>query len=64
MENKTAFLLDADETVLDFIRSSKESFLSAMRMAGLSAIEGEYALFKRINDGLSELLKIMSKYAV
>lgn len=52
MENKTAFLLDADETVLDFIRSSKESFLSAMCTAGLSAIEGEYALFKRINDGL------------
>ena len=30
------FLLDADETVLDFVRSSKESLAHAMRAAGLA----------------------------
>lgn len=46
------FLLDADETILDFIRSSRESFLSAMGELGLRFEQREFALFKGINDGL------------
>lgn len=46
------FLLDADETILDFVRSSRESFFSAMRELGLLFGESEFLQFKAINDGL------------
>ena len=50
MKNK--YLLDADETVLDFVRSSRESFGAAMRKFGHESAAQHYALFKEINDGL------------
>lgn len=46
------FLLDADETILDFIRSSKESLAYAMREAGVPYKEEDFAAYKRINDGV------------
>lgn len=46
------FLLDADETVLDFVRSSKESLAHAMRAAGLAYDENMFDIYKRINDGV------------
>ncbi len=46
------FLLDADETILDFVRSSRESFALAMREMGFAFGEAEFARFKDINDGL------------
>lgn len=49
---KKNFLLDADETVLDFVRTSRESLRRAMRELGLPFSEEDYALYKRINDGL------------
>lgn len=45
-------LLDADETILDFPRSSKESFAYAMREAGLPCGEECFGQFKEINDSL------------
>lgn len=49
---KNNFLLDADETVLDFIRSSEESFRAAMNELGERQAAERYAEFKEINDGL------------
>lgn len=46
------FLLDADETVLDFVRSSKESLAHAMRAAGLAYDESVFDVYKRVNDGV------------
>ena len=46
------FLLDADETILDFVRSSRESFFIAMQQLGLLLGENEFLQFKAINDGL------------
>ena len=46
------YLLDADETVLDFVRSSRESLLYAMRELGLPCKEGDFALYKSVNDGV------------
>lgn len=46
------FLLDADETILDFVRSSRESFFIAMQKLGLLLGENEFLQFKAINDGL------------
>ena len=45
-------LLDADETILDFPRSSEESFRFAMRAAGIPYAEGMFKEFKKVNDGL------------
>ena len=46
------FLLDADETILDFIRSSKESLAYAMEKLGVSRYApAMYSDYKRINDG-------------
>ncbi len=49
---KNNFLLDADETVLDFIRSSEESFRAAMNELGERQAAEHYGDFKEINDGL------------
>lgn len=45
-------LLDADETILDFPRSSEESFRFAMQAAGIPAAGGAFEEFKAINDSL------------
>lgn len=49
---KNNFLLDADETILDFVRSSKKSLAVAMREAGLPYEETDFTVYKRINDGI------------
>lgn len=49
---KTDFLLDADETILDFVRSSRECFGAAMEDAGLAPLASRYDEFKQINDGV------------
>lgn len=49
---KNNFLLDADETILDFLRSSKESFRAAMEELGEREAAERYDDFKEINDGL------------
>lgn len=46
------FLLDADETILDFVRSSKESLAYAMQRLRIPYSEEMYADYKRINDGV------------
>ena len=46
------YLLDADETVLDFVRSSHESLFYAMRMLNLPCREDTFALYKAVNDGV------------
>ena len=46
------FLLDADETILDFVRSSRESLFYAMRSQGLPCGEETFALYKSVNDGV------------
>ena len=46
------FLLDADETILDFVRSSRESLFYAMRALGLPCGENTFALYKAVNDGV------------
>ena len=50
MRNK--FLLDADETILDFVRSSRESLAHAMRALGLPYGDDFFSLYKAINDGV------------
>lgn len=49
---KNNFLLDADETILDFIRSSGESFQAAMEELGETRAAEHYDDFKKINDSL------------
>ena len=46
------FLVDADETLLDFLRSSKESFLYALKQIGLQVDDSDFNTFKKINDEL------------
>lgn len=46
------YLLDADETVLDFVRSSRESLDYAMQMMGLPGGGDTFALYKAVNDGV------------
>ena len=46
------FLLDADETILDFVRSSRESLRFAMQAVGSCWHEEDFAIYKSINDGL------------
>lgn len=46
------FLLDADETILDFARSSEESLAEAMRSFGLPYRAEDFAVYKKINDGI------------
>ncbi len=49
---RTDYLLDADETILDFPRSSRESFAWAMERAGLSALAPAFEKFRAVNDAL------------
>ena len=49
---KNNILLDADQTILDFVRSSKESLAAAMREAGLPYAETDFSVYKRINDAI------------
>lgn len=46
------YLLDADETILDFVRSSRESFAWAMAEAGLEKLAADYEKFSAVNDAL------------
>ena len=46
------FLLDADETILDFVRSSRESLREAMAELRLPYSDEIYAQYKRINDAV------------
>ena len=46
------YLLDADETILDFVRSSRESLFYAMRALELPCSEETFALYKAVNDGV------------
>lgn len=46
------FLLDADETVFDFIASSKESLRYALSMFSLPYSDEIYSLFKKHNDAV------------
>ena len=48
--HRNNFLLDADETVLDFVRSSRESLRFAMAALGVPYSDVQYPLYKRIND--------------
>ena len=50
---KNNILLDADQTILDFVRSSKESLAAAMREAGMPYAETDFSVYKRINDAIS-----------
>lgn len=49
---KNNILLDADQTILDFVRSSKESLAAAMREAGMPYAETDFSVYKRINDAI------------
>ena len=46
------FLLDADETILDFVRSSRESLRFALEMSGIEYHEEYFAAYKAINDAI------------
>ena len=46
------FLVDADETILDFVRSSRESFVKTLKSFGIEQAESFYGRFKEINDSL------------
>ena len=46
------YLLDADETILDFLRSSRESFAQAMAWAGMPRLASDYEKFRAVNDAL------------
>lgn len=48
----TDFLLDADETIFDFVRSSFESFQYAMKTFRFEADRDDFYVFKSINDAL------------
>ena len=46
------YLLDADETILDFVRSSHESLRFAMAEMGLPYADADFAVYKAVNDGV------------
>ena len=54
---KDIFLVDADETLLDFRRAEHEQFFSSLREAGIFADEKSYLRFSQINDGLWKALE-------
>jgi len=54
---KTIFLLDADETLLDFRRGEKEQLSRALKAFGIRAEENILARFHEINDGLWKKLE-------
>lgn len=54
---KNNFLVDADETLLDFVRSSKESLAAAMQAVSLPYREEMYAVYRTVNDSLWKKLE-------
>lgn len=54
---KTLFLLDVDDTLLDFQRSEREQLLATLHAYGIAADEGTAARYHVINDGLWKKLE-------
>lgn len=54
---KTLFLLDVDDTLLDFHRAEREQVMETLRSHGIPADEGTAARFHEINDGLWKKLE-------
>lgn len=54
---KDIFLLDLDETLLDFQRAERVNFLSTLKSFGIDAGEDVYARYHAINDALWKLLE-------
>ena len=55
---KNIFLLDMDETLLDFSKAERVNFFQALSAHGIAADDGMYARFHAINDGLWKLLEV------
>ena len=54
---KDIFLVDADETLLDFCRAEREALAFTLRMHGVSADERLYSRYHAINDELWKALE-------
>ena len=54
---KNLFLLDVDDTLLDFHRAEREQPLATLHAHGIAADEGTAARFHVINDGLWKALE-------
>ena len=54
---KNLFLLDVDDTLLDFHRAEREQLLATLHAHGIAADEGTAARFHVINDGLWKALE-------
>ncbi len=57
LSEKKIYLVDLDETLLDFRRAERENVLASLAMHGISADEGVAARFHEINDGLWKALE-------
>ena len=54
---KDIFLLDVDDTLLDFHRAEREQLIATLTQSGIAADEGTAARFHVINDGLWKKLE-------
>ncbi|MBR7185910.1 MAG: HAD-IA family hydrolase [Clostridia bacterium] len=54
---KDIFLLDMDETLLDFLKAEEENFLWALHRFGVQTDARTYPRFHEINDGLWKMLE-------
>lgn len=54
---KDIFLVDADETLLDFRRTEREQFFASLSLAGAAPDEEMCRRFSEINDGLWKALE-------
>ena len=54
---KDIFLLDVDDTLLDFHRAEREQLIATLMQSGIAADEGTAARFHVINDGLWKKLE-------
>ena len=54
---KDIFLLDMDETLLDFKRTERENFFATLQKFGVKADERIFERFHEINDGLWKALE-------
>lgn len=54
---KNNYLVDADETLLDFARSSRESLAAAMEAVSVPYREEMYAVYRTVNDSLWQRLE-------
>lgn len=54
---KNIFLLDMDDTLLDFKRAERENFMKTMQSFGICADERMYSRFHEINDSLWKALE-------